>query len=109
VSPLYGKVAYFQEHIYHYDVYGLIGPAFVMSEQSQTIGAVIGIGVRIFHNRWFTIKFEFRDYLYFEKRMDFPPTGSAPPTIAGKVFTNSFILSLGWSLFFPKFQYNPLE
>ena len=106
-SPIYGKVALNQNHIYHYDAYVLGGMGLSVSEQSRSPLGVAGIGFRVFVNRWFSIKFEFRDYIYSEK--SYEKLAGDILALGSEKITNTFVLTLGWSVYFPKFKYNPLE
>lgn len=103
-SPLYGKVALSQDRIQHYDVYLIGGGGFIVSTASKTPAGVGGIGVRTFVNRWSSFKFEFRGYVYQEKVRN-----EEANTFEGSTLRSAFLITLGWSIYYPKFQFNPLE
>jgi outer membrane beta-barrel protein len=78
--PMYGKFAGFGDFIFHYDAYvvGGVGalstrPIAVIDPDNRKfdfkpkIDFNIGIGVRIFLNRWFAAMLEVRDYIYNEQ------------------------------------------
>jgi outer membrane beta-barrel protein len=78
--PVYGKFAGFSKFIFHYDAYvvggvGMIDtrPIPVIDPDNRSfsfqpkIDFDIGIGLRIFFNRWFAMNLEVRDYIYDEK------------------------------------------
>ena len=78
--PVYGKFAGFRKFIFHYDAYvvgglGMIDtrPIPVIDPDNRTfsfqpkIDFDIGIGLRIFFNRWFAVNLEVRDYIYSEQ------------------------------------------
>jgi outer membrane beta-barrel protein len=109
-SPVYGKIAFNQNTIYHWDTYFILGGGMSISEESRAPAGVIGLGVRFFLNRWLSTKLEFRDYMYMEKQYVFSNSNAnTKATVEGGVFTNTFVMTLGWSLYFPKFKFNPLE
>jgi outer membrane beta-barrel protein len=78
--PVYGKFAGFNEFIFSYDLYlvGGVGaistrPISVIDPDNRTfqfqpnVDVDLGIGLRIFLNRWFGVTLEIRDYIYNEK------------------------------------------
>jgi outer membrane beta-barrel protein len=78
--PMYGKFAGFGDFIFHYDAYidggvGLIRtkPVAVIDPDNRKfdwnnlVNFDVGIGFRIFFNRWLAAILEVRDIIYFEK------------------------------------------
>jgi len=78
--PMYGKFAGFGDFIFHYDAYidggvGLIRtkPVAVIDPDNRKfdwnnlVNFDVGIGFRIFFNRWVAAILEVRDIMYFEK------------------------------------------
>jgi outer membrane beta-barrel protein len=78
--PMYGKFAGFGDFIFHYDAYidggvGLIRtkPVAVIDPDNRKfdwnnlVNFDVGIGFRIFFNRWLAAILEVRDIMYFEK------------------------------------------
>ncbi len=78
--PMYGKFAGFGDFIFHYDAYidGGVGvirtkPIPVIDPDNRTfnwntlVNFDVGIGLRIFFNRWLAAVLEVRDIMYFEK------------------------------------------
>jgi outer membrane beta-barrel protein len=78
--PMYGKFAGFGDFIFHYDAYivGGVGaistrPIAVIDPDNRNfqfkpkVDFNLGIGLRIFFNRWFAIVGEVRDYIYDEQ------------------------------------------
>lgn len=78
--PMYGKFAGFNYFIFHYDAYvvGGIGvisnrPIAVIDPDNRTfqskinVSPNVGLGLRIFFNRWFAAILEVRDYIFFDK------------------------------------------
>ena len=78
--PMYGKFAGFGDFIFHWDVYVVGGlgaistrPIVVFDPRYRNFSfgvkpaLNVGIGARIFFNRWFAAVIELRDYLYIEE------------------------------------------
>jgi len=79
--PMYGKFAGFSDFIFHYDAYivGGVGaistrPIAVVDPDNRSfkwgspkVDFNIGIGLRVFLNRWFAIDLEMRDYIFIDK------------------------------------------
>ena len=136
--PMYGKFAGFGDFIFHYDAYidggvGLIRtkPIPVIDPDNRTfdwntlVNFDVGIGLRIFFNRWLAAVLEVRDIMYFEKIESIKVANGAPiaPGLAGfnsinnplnpatwydqnTHFTNDVQLQVGLSLFLPtSFEY----
>jgi outer membrane beta-barrel protein len=79
--PMYGKFAGFSDFIFHYDVYMVGGVGAITSRPipvvdpdnrsfkwgSPKVDFNVGIGLRIFFNRWFAADLEVRDYIFQDK------------------------------------------
>src|SRR5262249_47362743 len=91
--PLYGKFAGFGDFIFHYDAY-LVGGVGAISTRpiavfdpdnrsftwgSPKVDFNLGIGLRIFFNRWFAADLEVRDYIFVDKleNLEFVPPSQA--------------------------------
>ena len=121
--PMYGKFSGFRKFIFHYDAYvvgglGLIStrPVAVIDPDNRNfkfepkLNVGVGIGFRIFLNRWFAANFEVRDYIFPEQleAVTVKPgtrgAGSAadPNTWNGETqLTNNVQAQLGVSVFLP--------
>jgi len=128
--PMYGKFAGFGDFIFHYDGFieggvGLIRtkPIPIIDPDNRTfnwnnlVNFDVGIGLRIFFNRWLAAVLEVRDIMYFEKLESItvaPGVASAgqagyatsalnPATWydSNSHFTNDVQLQVGLSLFLP--------
>jgi outer membrane beta-barrel protein len=78
---MYGKFAGFSDFIFHYDAYivGGVGaistrPIAVVDPDNRSfkwgspkVDFNIGIGIRVFFNRWFAADLEMRDYIFIDK------------------------------------------
>jgi len=132
--PMYGKFAGFGDFIFHYDAYidggvGLIrtepipviDPSNRKFDWNNLVNFDVGIGFRIFFNRWLAAILEVRDLMYFEK-IENPnvATGSTLLPITDQNnprnpatwydpnnhFTNDVQLQLGISILLPtSFEY----
>jgi outer membrane beta-barrel protein len=123
--PMYGKFAGFGDFIFHYDAYisgglGLIRtkPLPIIDPDNRSfpdwnnlINFDVGIGLRIFFNRWVAAILEVRDLIYSEK---IEALGIDPidPTDKSKWYdnsthiTNNVQLQVGLSFFLPtSFEY----
>lgn len=118
--PMYGKFAGFQDFIFNYDVYlvGGVGaistrPIAVIDPDNRNftykpkVDFNLGIGLRIFLNRWFAADLEIRDYIYNEQleALTIAPTQAQqqdPNTWFGDTkLTNNVQAQLGISIFLP--------
>jgi outer membrane beta-barrel protein len=135
--PMYGKFAGFGDFIFHYDAFleggvGLIRtkPIAVIDPDNRKfnwnnlVNFDVGLGVRIFFNRWLAAVLEVRDIMYFEKiesTQIAPGSTTAQPGTAAYAnsplnpatwydpnthFTNDVQLQVGLSFFLPtSFEY----
>jgi outer membrane beta-barrel protein len=123
--PAYGKFAAFENFIFHYDFYFLIGggiittrPVAVIDPDNRTFEYGVkptwgfGGGIRIAFTRWLAATLEVRDYMFFDE-LENPsiaqgfdsqgnPRAQDPETWAGETdFTNNVQAQLGLSFFVP--------
>ena len=124
--PVYGKFAGFSDFIFHYDLYVLGGvgaistrPIAVVDPDNRTfdwkpkVTFNLGIGLRIFFNRWFALDAEIRDYIFPDELENQTIASGAdsngtlkaqdPTTwLAEEVsWTNNVQAQLGFSIFLP--------
>ena len=119
--PAYGKFAGFGDFIFHYDFFVLAGggaistrPLAVIDPDNRTFtfqpkpDIHLGIGLRIFFNRWLAAILELSDYIYPET-LENPviaagQAGAQNPstwTAPGSYWTNTVQAQLGHSIFLP--------
>lgn len=118
--PMYGKFAGFSQFIFHYDGYlvGGVGGMFTRPiavidpdnrkfDYEHRISFNLGIGLRIFLNRWFAATMEIRDYIYIEQ-VEATTVGRTQQEqqdrntwFGEKPLTNAFQAQLGISIFLP--------
>ncbi|HLK35676.1 MAG TPA: outer membrane beta-barrel domain-containing protein [Polyangiaceae bacterium] len=126
--PMYGKFAGFGDFIFHYDAYIDGGVGFIRTrpipvidpdnrkfDWNTLINFDVGIGLRIFFNRWLAAVFEIRDLIFFDKieRLTIANgTGSNSATSPSTWydpdthFTNDVQMQIGLALFLPtSFEY----
>jgi outer membrane beta-barrel protein len=124
--PMYGKFAGFGDFIFHYDVYvdggvGLIRtkPLSIIdpdnrkfSDWNNLVNFDVGIGLRIFFNRWVAAVLEIRDLIYSEKIESLNPAPgvkAADPATwydNGTHITNNVQMQVGLSFLLPtSFEY----
>jgi outer membrane beta-barrel protein len=118
--PIYGKFAGFSKFIFNYDAYILGGigvidtrPIPVIDPDNRNfsfkpkINIDIGIGLRIFFNRWFAAILEIRDYIYSEQiestTIASTPAGQTDPNtwFGPNQITNDVQAQVGFSIFLP--------
>jgi outer membrane beta-barrel protein len=118
--PMYGKFAGFGDFIFHYDAFveggvgvlrtrpiPIIDPDNRKFDWQSYVNFDVGIGFRIFFNRWLAAVLEVRDLMFFEKiENTLVATGQAatdPKTWYDKDthFTNDVQLQVGLSMFLP--------
>jgi outer membrane beta-barrel protein len=117
--PMYGKFAGFSDFIFHYDAYivGGVGaistrPIAVIDPDNRSfkwgtpkVDFNIGIGLRIFLNRWFAADLEVRDYIFIDKleNTTIVPGKEADQTtwFGQNKLTNAVQAQVGVSIFLP--------
>ncbi len=123
--PMYGKFAGFGDFIFHYDAFiegglGIIRtkPIPIIDPDNRSfpdwntlVNFDVGIGFRIFFNRWLAAIIEVRDLIYSEKieALNISPTDPTNPNTwydNGTHLTNDVQLQVGLSFFLPtSFEY----
>jgi outer membrane beta-barrel protein len=101
--PVYGKFAGFNQFIFSYDLYvvGGVGaistrPISVIDPDNRTfqyqanLDVDLGIGLRIFLNRWFGVTLEVRDYIYNEKLENTCIAGQPAPSTPAPEGCNAY-------------------
>ncbi len=118
--PIYGKFAGFRKFIFHYDVDLVGGVGFIDTRPIAVIDPDnrsfqfkpkldfdLGIGLRIFFNRWFAMNLAVRDYIYDEQLEATTVAATTaqqqnPSTWYGSSsITNNVQAQLGISVFLP--------
>jgi len=106
--PMYGKFAGFGDFIFHYDAYidggvglirtrpiAVIDPDNRKFDWNNLINFDVGIGLRIFFNRWLAATLEIRDIMYFEK-IENKDIANGPAITSGPGYGNSPLNPQTW-------------
>jgi outer membrane beta-barrel protein len=96
-TPIYGKMSTFSRWIAYIEPYIGLGVGVAKTEASSYVTFYPAIGIRAFFREWFSMKFEFRDYLYTEKFN----TRTNPP-VATSALRNNYAVMLSLSFWLPK-------
>lgn len=64
-KPLYGKLALLNDKLLTAEMYFVVGPALgFFDDQSRPFGLDIGVGLRFFLGRYFSLRLDLRDYAF---------------------------------------------
>jgi outer membrane beta-barrel protein len=116
-APVYGKLNLAAEQVLHFDLALMAGPDYIVTDQvlardtaaalaasggkpatQATIGGHVGLGVRIYLNRFMALRLDVKDYVYAVKVPNWiEGAGNLPRTDV----QNQLFLELGLSFFFP--------
>lgn len=69
-SPSYGKISTFSRYIAYMEPFISMGVGLAKTDISSYLAFAPGIGMRIFFKEWFSMKLEFKDYIYTEKSLN---------------------------------------
>jgi outer membrane beta-barrel protein len=122
--PMYGKFSGFNYFIFHYDAYvvggiGLVSnrPIAVIDPDNRSfqsklhLAPNVGLGLRIFFNRWFAAIFEVRDYIFLDSLENTVIDANKPQDEStwyakDSTLTNHVQAQIGLSVFLPfSFEY----
>ncbi len=96
VTPFYGKLSSFSRWIGYVEPYLSLGVGLAKTEVNSYITYYPGVGVRAFFREWFSMRLEFRDYLYTEKFVDRTTLLTTPS------LRNNFAVMVSLSFWLPK-------
>ncbi len=115
--PMYGKFAAFGDFIFHYDAYVVGGLGTISTRPIPVIdpnnrkfdyelklAVNVGLGLRIFLNRWFAVTAEVRDYIFNEKLENLTIANDATNKdtwYGDNQITNNVQAQIGLSVFLP--------
>ena len=90
-APVYGKMAFLDGAVLHFDLYVLMGLGVTQTSRSATprVTGTFGVGGRLMLTKWLTAVMELRDHLFVE---DFH---------AGNRVMNNVMFTVGVSIWFP--------
>lgn len=88
-SPIHFKMRATEKSIVHGDVFFALGAGDTINETVQGATFDVGIGLKIYPNRWIAVRFDLRDYIMLQE------------AVAVQRVTNNLVGLLGLSLFLP--------
>jgi len=116
-APVYGKLNLAAEQVLHFDLSLMAGPDLIFHDEvlsrvdaealaaaggtpstTSAIGGHVGIGVRIYLNRFMALRFDVKDYIYSVKVPNWVEGSGNQPR---NDLQNQLFLELGLSFFFP--------
>lgn len=96
-TPIYGKSSTFSKWIAYLEPYIGFGAGIAKTEAEQYFTFYPAIGIRAYFREWFSMKLEFRDYIYTEKYT----TRTTPPQDASST-RNNYAVTVAFSFWLPK-------
>jgi outer membrane beta-barrel protein len=96
-TPFYGKLSTFSRFIAYIEPYLSLGAGLAKTDSNEYLALYPGIGFRVFFKEWFSMRLDFRDYLYNRTN----GTNGSPN---GLISNYAFMLSL--SFWLPKMPSN---
>lgn len=97
ITPFYGKVSTFSRYIAYVEPFFSLGVGLAKTETDSYLAYFPGIGVRAFFKEWFSMKLEFRDYLYTESFSSRSSTGGTSSALR-----NNYAVMVAFSFWLPK-------
>jgi outer membrane beta-barrel protein len=88
-SPIHLKMRVSEHAIAHGDVFFVVGAGDTFNDSVQGVTFDVGIGLKIYANRFLAVRFDLRDYLVIQE------------TVAVERVTNNLVGLFGLSLFIP--------
>jgi len=95
-SPMYGKASTMSHWIAYMEPYISLNAGLAKTETNTYFTFAPGLGLRIFFKEWFSMKVEFRDYIYTEKVTDRVSGGIKSTT------RNNYSVAASLSFWIPK-------
>lgn len=97
VTPFYGKASTFSRWIAYLEPYLSLTGGLAKTESNTYFAVVPGIGLRVFFKEWFSMRLDFRDYIYTEQYL----TRTNPSTTA-TALRNNYAVMVSLSFWLPK-------
>jgi outer membrane beta-barrel protein len=91
LTPFYGKVATFSRWLAYMEPYFSLGAGIAKTETNSYLAGYPGVGLRFFFTVWFSMRLEFRDYIYNEKKRE-----------GNSELRNNYSVSVALSFWLPK-------
>ncbi len=97
LTPFYGKISTLSRWILYVEPYVTFGAGLAKTETDSYLAFYPGIGLRAFFKEWFSMRLEFRDYMYSEKSVS-RTTAATSDTI----LRQNYAVNLSLSFWLPK-------
>jgi outer membrane beta-barrel protein len=120
-APVYGKFAWFNKSIVHWEIYATGGVGVTETQdiprdpasvafKNTALTVPVGLGSRFFLFDWLTVNFALRDYILADKFEHLPNTTPTDPAAekaaADSALVNNVMFYVGVGFYLPtKFQY----
>lgn len=89
ITPFYGKLSTFSRWIAYMEPYFSAGAGMAKTEGGSYFTFYPGVGIRVFFREWFSMRLEFRDYMYTE-------------TTTSSKLRQNYAFTMALSFWFPK-------
>lgn len=96
-TPSYGKVSTFSRWIAYLEPFISLGVGIAKTDANTYLAFAPGIGMRLFFKEWFSMKLEFKDYIYTEQS-----TSRTSPPVPISSLKNNYAVMLSLSFWLPK-------
>jgi len=100
ITPFYGKLANLSRFIAYIEPFFSLGAGIAKTETASYLTLYPGVGFRLFFKEWFSLRFDFRDYIYTERSTD-PSSGTVTSTLR-----NNYAFTISLSFWLPKMPSN---
>lgn len=95
-TPWYGKMATFSRWIAYIEPYIGLGIGMAKTDKSGYLTFYPSFGIRFFFREWFSMKVEWRDYIFSETRLN------RTTLVNEKALVNNYAVTLSLSFWLPK-------
>jgi outer membrane beta-barrel protein len=96
LTPFYGKMSTFSRWIAYIEPYFAFGAGIAKTEGNSYLTFYPGVGFRVFFREWFSMRLEFRDYMFTEQVLN-RSTGQNE-----NKFRQNYAFTVSLSFWFPK-------
>lgn len=96
LTPFYGKMSTFSRWIAYLEPYFSLGAGIAKMEDKSYFTFYPGVGLRIFFREWFSMRMEFRDYMFTEQVLN------RSSNVTENKFRQNYAFTVSLSFWFPK-------
>lgn len=97
-TPFYGKLASFSKYIAYVEPFLALGVGLAKTDSNNYLAFFPGVGLRIYFKEWFSMRIDFRNYMYNEKFTDRSGGGATQATR----LSNNYAFMVSLSFWLPK-------